>query len=34
MDPMLRSVKLAPNFDFAVLERFWRDADELGFHAV
>jgi F420-dependent oxidoreductase-like protein len=31
---MLRSAKLAPNFDYAILERFWRDADELGFHAV
>ena len=31
---MLRSAKLAPNFDYATLERFWRDADELGFHAV
>jgi F420-dependent oxidoreductase-like protein len=34
MDPMLRSVKLAPNFDYAILERMWRDADELGYHAV
>jgi F420-dependent oxidoreductase-like protein len=31
---MLRSAKLAPVFDYPVLERFWRDADELGFHAV
>jgi F420-dependent oxidoreductase-like protein len=31
---MLRSVKLAQVFDYPVLERFWRDADELGFHGV
>ncbi len=31
---MLRSVKLAQVFDYAVLERFWGDADDLGFHAV
>ncbi len=31
---MLRSAKLAPVFDYAVLERFWKDADELGYHAV
>jgi F420-dependent oxidoreductase-like protein len=31
---VLRSVKLAQVFDYPVLERFWRDADELGFHAV
>jgi F420-dependent oxidoreductase-like protein len=31
---MLRSVKLAPVFEYSVLEQFWRDADELGFHAV
>lgn len=31
---MLISAKLAPTFNYADLERFWRDADELGFHAV
>src|SRR5947208_16121555 len=31
---MLRSAKIAPTFDYHVLERFWRDADELGFHGV
>ncbi len=31
---MLRSVKLSQVFEYPVLERFWRDADELGFHAV
>lgn len=31
---MLISVKLAPTFDYPVLEDFWRAADELGFHAV
>lgn len=31
---MLRSVKLAQVFDYPLLERFWRDADELGFHSV
>lgn len=30
----LRSVKLAQVFEYPVLERFWRDADELGFHSV
>jgi F420-dependent oxidoreductase-like protein len=28
------SAKLAPTFDYPVLERFWRDADELGFHGI
>jgi F420-dependent oxidoreductase-like protein len=28
------SAKLAPTFDYPVLEQFWRDADELGFHGV
>ncbi|WP_197381100.1 TIGR03560 family F420-dependent LLM class oxidoreductase [Mycolicibacterium mengxianglii] len=28
------SAKLAPTFDYPVLERFWRAADELGFHGV
>ncbi|MGV0851467.1 TIGR03560 family F420-dependent LLM class oxidoreductase [Mycolicibacterium phlei] len=28
------SAKLAPTFDYPVLERFWRRADELGFPAV
>src|SRR3954464_4198895 len=31
---MLRSAKIAPVFDYAVLERFWKDADALGFHGV
>lgn len=31
---MLRSAKIAPCFEYALLERFWRDADELGFHGV
>lgn len=31
---MLISAKLAPTYDYPVLDRFWRDADELGFHAV
>lgn len=31
---MLRSVKLAQVFEYPVLERFWRDADDLGFHSV
>jgi F420-dependent oxidoreductase-like protein len=31
---MLVSVKLAPTFDYPVLERFWRAADELGFHGI
>jgi len=31
---MLISAKLAPTFAYADLERFWRDADELGFYAV
>lgn len=31
---MLRSAKIAPCFPYEDLERFWRDADELGFHAV
>jgi len=31
---MLVSAKLAPVFDYAVLEQFWRSADELGFHGV
>ncbi|MEX2394770.1 MAG: LLM class F420-dependent oxidoreductase [Actinomycetota bacterium] len=31
---MLRSAKIAPVFDYALLERFWRDADELGYHGV
>ena len=31
---MLISAKLAPTFDYPVLDRFWRDADELGFHGV
>lgn len=31
---MLISAKLAPTFPYDQLERFWRDADELGFHAI
>jgi F420-dependent oxidoreductase-like protein len=31
---VLRSVKLAQVFEYPVLERFWRDADELGFNGV
>ena len=31
---MLRSAKIAPVFEYATLERFWRDADELGYHGV
>lgn len=31
---MLISAKLAPCFPYAQLEQFWRDADDLGFHAI
>ncbi len=31
---MLRSVKVAQIFEYPVLERFWRDADDLGFHGL
>lgn len=31
---MLRSAKIAPVFDYPLLERFWREADDLGFDAV
>ncbi len=31
---MLRSAKIAPVFEYSLLERFWKDADDLGFHAV
>jgi F420-dependent oxidoreductase-like protein len=31
---MLRSAKIAPVFPYADLERFWSDADELGYHGV
>ena len=31
---MRRSVKLNPLFEYPTLERFWRDADGLGFHGV
>ena len=31
---VLLSAKLAPTFEYPVLEEFWRSADELGFHAV
>lgn len=31
---MLRSAKIAPVFEYGVLERFWSDADELGYHGV
>jgi F420-dependent oxidoreductase-like protein len=34
MRTVLRSAKIAPVFDYDVLERFWKDADELGYHAV
>jgi F420-dependent oxidoreductase-like protein len=31
---VLRSAKLAPVFSYDVLERFWKDADDLGYHGV
>ncbi len=31
---MLLSAKLAPTFDYSVMQQFWRAADELGFHSV
>ena len=31
---MLRSAKIAPVFGYDVLERFWKDADDLGYHGV
>jgi alkanesulfonate monooxygenase SsuD/methylene tetrahydromethanopterin reductase-like flavin-dependent oxidoreductase (luciferase family) len=31
---MLLSAKLAPTFDYPVMEHFWREADDLGFHAI
>jgi F420-dependent oxidoreductase-like protein len=31
---MLLSAKLAPTFDYPVMEAFWRAADDLGFHSV
>lgn len=31
---MLLSAKLAPTFDYPVLEDFWRSADALGFHSI
>lgn len=31
---MLISAKLAPTYAYGELERFWRDADECGFHAI
>ena len=31
---MLRSAKIAPVFDYEVIERFWKDADDLGYHGV
>jgi F420-dependent oxidoreductase-like protein len=31
---MLISAKLAPTFDYPVLEEFWRTADGLGFHGI
>ena len=34
LNAMLRSAKIAPVFDYALLERFWSDADALGFHSV
>jgi F420-dependent oxidoreductase-like protein len=31
---VLRSAKIAPVFDYDLLERFWTDTDELGYHGV
>jgi F420-dependent oxidoreductase-like protein len=31
---MLRSAKIAPVFEYDLLERFWKDTDDLGFHGV
>jgi F420-dependent oxidoreductase-like protein len=31
---VLRSAKIAPSFDYEVLETFWKDADDLGYHGV
>lgn len=31
---MLISAKLAPTFDYPILEEFWRTADALGFHGI
>jgi len=31
---VLLSAKLAPCFEYPVLEEFWRSSDELGFHAI
>ena len=31
---MLISAKIAPTFEYPTLERFWQDADELGYHGV
>ena len=31
---MLLSAKIAPTFDYPVLQEFWTRADELGFHSV
>ncbi|HVL81688.1 MAG TPA: TIGR03560 family F420-dependent LLM class oxidoreductase [Actinomycetota bacterium] len=31
---MLRSAKLAPTVEYGVLDRFWREADDLGYHAI
>lgn len=31
---MLLSAKIAPTFDYPVLQEFWAQADELGFHSV
>ncbi len=31
---MLRSAKIAPVFPYDVLEGFWKDADDLGYHGV
>ena len=31
---MLVSAKLAPTFEYPILENFWRTADDLGFHGI
>jgi alkanesulfonate monooxygenase SsuD/methylene tetrahydromethanopterin reductase-like flavin-dependent oxidoreductase (luciferase family) len=31
---MLLSAKIAPTFDYRVLQEFWTRADELGFHSI
>jgi F420-dependent oxidoreductase-like protein len=34
LEAILRSAKIAPVFDYPVLERFWQEADALGYHGV